>query len=79
MMAKKDVVDIKMPKFSLENAHVEVHGEPKTYHKVIEGVNVGIIEFDYLITPLKPGVLKIPPGYLAALSLGVLVWIGCYW
>lgn len=64
IMSKKDLVDIKMPKFTLENAHVEPHGEPKTFHQVIDGVNIGIIEFDYLITPLKSGGLKIPPNLI---------------
>lgn len=60
IVAKKDLADIKMQKFSIENAIVESSGEPKIYQKVVEGVSVGIIEFDYLITPLKAGQLKIP-------------------
>lgn len=60
MIAKKDLANIKMEKIELENAIIEKNGDPKIYQKVIDGISVGIVEFEYLITPLKAGSLKIP-------------------
>lgn len=60
IVSKRDLADIKMQKFNLENAIVEMTGEPKIYNSIAEGKMVGVIEFNYAITPLKAGPLKIP-------------------
>lgn len=60
MVSKRDLADIKMQKLDVVDAIVEMHEEPKVYRKVVDGVNVSVIEFSYLITPLKAGSLKIP-------------------
>ncbi len=60
IVSKRDLADLKLPNFNLEDAIIETHGEPKMYKQVVGGVNVSIIEVAYLITPLKGGSLKIP-------------------
>jgi BatD DUF11 like domain len=60
LTSKKEVSNIQVPKFNIDDAMVEGNGEPKIYSKVVNGMSVGIIEFSYLITSLKPGPLKIP-------------------
>ncbi len=60
LIAKKSIANINMEKMNIENAIMESNGEPKAYNSVIDGVNVGIVEFEFLITPLKAGSLKIP-------------------
>ncbi len=60
LSSKRNLANIKMEKIQIEDAVIEVNGEPKIYEQVIDGVNVGVAEFSYLITPLKAGFLKIP-------------------
>ncbi len=60
LTSKRNLANIKMQKLNIEDAIVEANGEPKIYEKTVDGSNVGVIEFSYLITPLKPGSLKIP-------------------
>ena len=60
LTSKHDLMNVKALKFNVENAILESNGEPKTYQKIIDGINVGVIEFSYLITPLKEGPLRIP-------------------
>lgn len=58
--SKKNLANIQMQKIELDNAIVEMHGEPKISNKVVDGINIGIVEWEYLITPLKAGTLKVP-------------------
>lgn len=60
LISKRDLANLQMQKINIEDAIVESNGEPKIYEKIVEGINVGIIEFSYFITPLKAGPLKIP-------------------
>lgn len=60
IVSKRDMANISMQKVTLENAIIEKNGDPIAYQKVIDGVKTGIVEFHYLITPLKAGPLKIP-------------------
>ena len=60
LASKRNLANIQMQKINVEDAIVEVNGEPKVYAKNVGGVHVDIAEFSYLITPLKAGVLKIP-------------------
>ena len=60
IISKSDLADIKMQKISLDNAIIDMYGEPKVYKKVVDGINMTIIEFHYLITSLNIGTLKIP-------------------
>lgn len=55
-----DVANVRMEKFTLEEAMVELNGEPVVTRKVVGGVKVDIIEFNYIVTPLKAGILSIP-------------------
>jgi hypothetical protein len=58
---KRNVADIQIHKFQMEDAIVDINGEPKVFEKVVNGIRAHIVEFNYLITPLKPGPLEIPP------------------
>lgn len=60
MSSKINLANIKIQNFSIEDAIVESNGEPVIGTKIIDGVRVHIIEYNYLITPLKTGSLKIP-------------------
>lgn len=61
MCSTKDLANVQVQAFSIENAIVESHGEVKTYEKVVNGVKSVCIELNYLITPFKTGALTIPP------------------
>lgn len=60
LATKRNISNIKIQKIELENGIVEASEEPKVYETTIDGSPVGIVEFSYLITPLKAGTLKIP-------------------
>lgn len=60
LTTKKNLANIKLENFKIEDAIVEANGEPKVYEKIVDGKNIGIVEFSYLITPLKAGSIKIP-------------------
>ena len=61
LISKVDLAHVWMEKLTLDNAIVESTFEPKVYRNVIDGVAYGIVEWNYVITPLKAGDLKIPP------------------
>lgn len=61
LTSKHDMVNVRIEKLNLDDAVVESKGEPKVYQKVVDGVKLHVIEFGYLITPLKPGAINIPP------------------
>jgi BatD DUF11 like domain len=60
LISKSSLSNIRMQKVSIEDAIVDLNGEPKVYQTSLEGMAVTLIEFSYLITPLKPGNLTIP-------------------
>lgn len=59
LTSDKPLVNVSMQKMSVDDAIIEADGEPKVYESVVNGVNYGIIEFSYLITPLKAGPLNL--------------------
>lgn len=61
LTSKMPLYNVKAEKMLVENAIVEFIKEPKLEKKVIDGVLLNVIEFSYLITPLKAGSLTIPP------------------
>lgn len=52
--------NIGLESISIEDAIVEQADKPKITKELINGVNNYIVEFNYLITPLKPGTFIIP-------------------
>lgn len=64
----KQLSNIQVVKFNVDDAIVETNGDPKVYSKVINGIPMGVVEFSYLITPLKPGALKIPSTQIQGLT-----------
>ena len=49
---------------SVSNAIVQRQGKPDVYDQVQNGVPVRVVEFHYIITPLQPGKITIPPAVL---------------
>ncbi len=64
LISKKSLINLQFNKPDIKDAMVESNGEPKIYHKIANGMRVDIIEFSYLITPLKAGILTIPSASL---------------
>ena len=60
LTSQRTVANLQLQKPELEDAIVEPLGEPKVYDKVDKGMRVDVMEFSFLITPLKAGPLKIP-------------------
>jgi len=60
LLSKTPLYHIQTQKMLVEDAIVELVGEPKLEERAIEGVLHHVLEFTYLITPLKTGPLKIP-------------------
>lgn len=60
LKSKIDLVNINMPKFSIEDAIIEMNGEPRIEKSIIGSTKFNTITFSYLITPLNAGTLHIP-------------------
>lgn len=60
LISRQNLANIQMQKLNVEDAIVENVGEPLVFDEVVDGMRVGVVEFNYLITPLKTGSLKIP-------------------
>ena len=61
LTSKLPLYNVQTQKIQVEDAIVELLGEPKLEEKILEGVFVNVVEFTYLITPLKAGSLTILP------------------
>jgi hypothetical protein len=60
LSSKQTLVNLQTQKFQIDDAIVELLDEPKIYEKIENGNRIGVIEFNYLLTPLKTGPLRIP-------------------
>lgn len=60
LTSQQMMANIQAQKLHVEDAIVEIESQPKVYEKIVDGARVKVIEFGYLITPLKAGTLKIP-------------------
>jgi hypothetical protein len=60
LTTQRNIANVKVQKIELENAIVEINGEPQSYETALNGVPTGVIEVSYRIIPLKVGALKIP-------------------
>lgn len=61
LISKDPLYNVRTQKLQLDDAILEMPEEPKLEEKVVEGVLFHCVTLTYLITPLKPGTLKIPP------------------
>jgi hypothetical protein len=61
LISTNEMTNIKAQKFNIDDAMIETNGEPKIFSKIVNGMNTHMIEFSFLITPLKAGLMKIPP------------------
>jgi len=68
LISKNELANIQTKKLQIDDAIVEAHGEAKVYRKIVDGINFNVIEFEYLITPLKAESLKIPPTFVQGLT-----------
>lgn len=60
LISKQSLQNVQVQKFELEGAIIEPVGEPVIYDKIDNGIRVGVIEFNYLITPVQTGSLLVP-------------------
>jgi hypothetical protein len=60
LTAKTPLYNVQMQKMQVEDAIIELIKEPKLEERVIDGSRFNVVEFSYLITPLKPSSLTIP-------------------
>jgi len=61
LISKTPLYNVQTQKIQVKDAIVELLEEPKLEEKVVGGVLFNVVEFTYLITPLKAGSLKISP------------------
>lgn len=61
LTSKMPLYHVQTQKLQAEDAIVEILEEPKLEKRVVGGDLLNVVEFTYLITPLKTGVLTIPP------------------
>ncbi len=61
LTSKVPLYNVQLQKVQMENAIVEFVNEPKLEERIIDGIRLYVVEFKYLITPLKPGPLTISP------------------
>lgn len=61
LTSKVPLFNLQSQKMQMEDAIVELIGEPKLEQRVIDGVSLAVVEFTYLITPIKTGSLTISP------------------
>lgn len=64
LTSKQNLADARIHDFNIEDAIVEANGKPKVDRKFVDGIKMDVVEFSYLITPLKAGPLKIPSIYI---------------
>lgn len=60
LSSKLPLYHVQTQKMQVDDAIVELQGEPKIEERAIDGVLFQVLEFTYLITPLKTGTLTIP-------------------
>lgn len=68
LISKSEMANIQTKKLQIDDAIVETNGETKVYQKIVDGINFNVIEFAYLITPLKGEALTIPPSVIQGLT-----------
>lgn len=60
LSASREMANIMIQKVEVQDAIVEADGEPKVSERIVGGVREDVVDFSYIITPLKAGPLKIP-------------------
>ncbi len=60
LSSRMHLTDIKIEDFTIPHTIVEPNNDPKIEQKVIDGVAVTVVDFEYLIIPLKSDSLIIP-------------------
>lgn len=60
LIAREPIANVSMQKVSLSDAIVEQIENPSSEEKIVDGTKLIIVQFKFLITPLKSGEFKIP-------------------
>lgn len=60
LVSRVDVANVAIQPFQIADAIVEPDGDPQVSRKLVDGIRTNIIEFRYMVTPLKAGPLQIP-------------------
>lgn len=60
LVSAHNLNNISLENFTIDDAIVEPAEKPRVEKEIVDGVKKIIVEFKYLITPLKPGTLIIP-------------------
>jgi BatD DUF11 like domain len=60
LSSRQDITNIRFGKIHVEDAIVEITGEPEIVERIIDGVKVHMLIVNALITPLKSGPMIIP-------------------
>lgn len=55
----KNLQTVEMPSFDIENAILKANGQ-RSYNRIHNGQDAVVIEYSYIIIPIKDGLLKIP-------------------
>lgn len=61
LTSKLPLYNLQAQKMQADNAIIELVGEPKLQERVVDGMAQYVVEFTYLVTPLKAGTLTLPP------------------
>src|SRR5580692_7939713 len=63
-VVRGDVADAALSDISIPNAIVEREGKPSVHDEVEKGRTVRVVELHFIITPLQPGKITVPPAEL---------------
>src|SRR5665213_2584694 len=64
IVARAGISQVSLSDIHVANAIVERQGEPEIRRSVENGAPVNIVEFHFIITPLQPGSVTVPPAVL---------------
>ncbi|HEY5238433.1 MAG TPA: BatD family protein [Rhizomicrobium sp.] len=63
-VVRGDVSDAALSDISISNAIVQREGKPSVHDEIEKGGTVRVVELHFIITPLQPGKITIPPAVL---------------
>lgn len=63
-VVRGDISDAALSDISIGNAIVQREGRPAVHDEVEKGATVRVVELHFIITPLQPGIITVPPAVL---------------
>jgi len=64
LISKKNLVNVSAEKLVVNDAVVEMIGEPKITQQIVDGVRANVLDISFIITPMKAGALTIPSTFI---------------